>query len=201
MRSVRNKLLPALIALAVASPLVGALLGLRVGRSVWEKSRPGWLPIGSPPAHPASIAGIGLPEFAIEAPPTVYLRTADGLLWFYDASGSSADPWRTTSGDAAPPIPGWFDTPCDIGRFSFVPPPPGTIIDCAEYLPTAFQDYPEAYIRRYVLLDDGNVWLWARPDRLLSPTSLYSVWGLLAGAAVGLVFFRLFLRRTKDRGA
>jgi hypothetical protein len=68
-------------------------------------------------------------------------------------------------------------------------------------LPTAFQDHPEAYIRRYVLLDDGNVWLWARPDRLLSPTSLYSVWGLLAGAAVGLVFFRLFLRRTKDRGA
>jgi hypothetical protein len=95
----------------------------------------------------------------------------------------------------------WLDAPCHLEQFAFIPPLAGTIFDCAEYLPEAFQENPEAYIQRYALPGDGTVWFWARPNQLLSPVSVYTGWGLLAGLALGLIFLVWFLLKRDDNSA
>jgi hypothetical protein len=197
MRSGITWLILTLLAFVVVSTLIAALVGLWADRIAWDATRPGWLPIGSPPSASSKIAGIAIPESAFESPPTVYVETTDHQLWFYEASSSSLDRWRAVAGDSAPPTGSWLDTPCHLGQYSFIPPITGNVIDCAEYLPVYFQENPEAQIRQYVLLEDGTVWLWKRTEPYVSLAFIYAFWGCLVGIVLGLVFLGWFLLRRK----
>lgn len=165
-------------------PIVGCVGGY------WYGNQINWLPLGLPPEEPAKIAGVGQehPESEINA----FVQTVNGDLYYY-RHGAAAPGW--VEFDTQENTVQWLEGSglCDATARSFIPPPPGDVMECIEYAGYYAAQEPEVYVKQWVLLEDGNVWEWSYPRSLVYAivrrNILFGFLGLLAGGLVGIGIF------------
>ncbi len=165
----------------VVLPIVGCIGGY------WYGSHIDWLPLSSPPARPSEIVGIGV-ENSPEGELVLVIQTVNGDMYYYRHSAAPEEHWAEANEDRVH----WLEEdsgPCGVTVRPFIPPPPGEVSECVEYVGYYAKQDPEVYVEQWVLLDGGTIWEWDYPDTIVRRNILFGFVGLLGGGLIGAIIF------------
>ncbi len=172
------------VSIAILFSIILSIVGFVWG--YWYGSQINWLRLNAPPEKPGQIVGLGV-ENSPEGYYALVIQTVDGNMYYYRESGGP-ERWVEVTQERVRWIDGGSE-PCGAAVRSFIPPPPGKVIQCLEYAGYYAQWEPEVYIKQWVLLDDGSVWKWSYPPSpiyaIIRRNILFGLLGLLAGGLIG----------------
>ena len=135
------------IALLIGLPFLGLGGGLALMRGCQRADAEQWEPLGVPPEMPTEIVDAGLD--------IVYVRGRGGSLFACDHTGATRENacWSEVE------EPSTKDLDVEYGKTysGDIPPSPGPVV---QSLDVSRHHAERAWYRRYVLLEDGSVWLW-----------------------------------------
>jgi hypothetical protein len=132
--------------LLIGLPLLGVGAGFRL-LDAWKRADK-WEALGRPPVMPAEIVDADLSE--------VLVRGQDESLYVCDHTGRTRDKacWEPLDHTGE----GYGDVSHDTYRGSVeIPPPPGVV---KQTLDVSWHRAERASYARYVLLEDGSLWVW-----------------------------------------
>ncbi|MBC6952473.1 hypothetical protein DWB58_31570 [candidate division KSB1 bacterium] len=169
---------------SVILPIVGCVGGYWYGNQIH------WVRLNSPPAKPSQIVGLGV-ENTPEGGFALVIQTINGERYYYQESGGP-ELWLAASEERVR----WLEDSsgsCGVTPRPFIPPPPGKVMQCVEYVGPYAQQEPQVDVKQWILLNDGSLWKWSYPDSLIYAiirrNILFGFLGLLAGGLIGATIF------------